>query len=343
MTFAALAIRDFRGRWANLRREMKQVEAILGTQEQLRALDARLRIVLPEEYQACYQDVQPISMGSAGLQYDDAGRVAWGEIWDHFCDLAMAGGPPHKGKLLEPASQAEVEAQPERYKAVVAELCRGIRLVSSLAVEGSPKAGWIRVMCPTPVMAHWLVRAIVMENISAHLEGSTVEVPAGPDYRLEKEIKNVVTAIAKTFHYFDGHMEGAQLQRMAAIFTESALPLLQPWRPDDSVARTIAIEAAKATAAAKVFAATGLREGGPVYTGWMGLECGNVRTAIWMMRALVVGNLLARRQDSCLYVPIHPGLDPTGERLLAEVSQVHRLAIASGLSTHAEELSSGRS
>ena len=47
----------------------------------LDALEVRLRVLLPEEYQDSYDDVQPVSMGSAGLKYDEDGRVAWHEIW----------------------------------------------------------------------------------------------------------------------------------------------------------------------------------------------------------------------------------------------------------------------
>jgi hypothetical protein len=50
-----------------------------------------------------------------------------------------------------------------------------------------------------------------------------------------------------------------------------------------------------------------------------------------MMRALVVNNTLARREDRILYVPIHPMLDPNGERVSSAVSNVHRLATARGL------------
>src|ERR1700761_5122739 len=84
-------------------------------------LEARLKTLLPEEYQDSYEDVQPVSMGSAGLKYDEDGRVAWDEIWKSFCDLAMAGGPPHRGRLLEPAARAEIDLQPERYEAVMEE------------------------------------------------------------------------------------------------------------------------------------------------------------------------------------------------------------------------------
>jgi sirohydrochlorin cobaltochelatase len=31
-------------------------------------------------------------------------------------------------------------------------------------------------------------------------------LPAGPQFRLEAEIKNVVTAVAKTYHYWKEHM-----------------------------------------------------------------------------------------------------------------------------------------
>jgi hypothetical protein len=299
--------------------------------DELSALEARVRMVLPEEYQERYEDVQPVSMGSASLKFDAANRVAWDEIWGHFCDLAMAGGPPHKGKLLEAASKEEVEGEPQRYRGVVEEICRGIRMVSNLAVEASSNAGWIRLMCSSEVMAGWLARAIAMENVSAHLEGDVVELPAGPHYRLEKEIKNVVTAVAKTYHYFDGHMEMAQLRAMAGVFGDREVPLLQPFRPGETGGGMALVDRGKAEAAGKVFAATGLRQGGVEYRSWLGLECADVRSAIWMMRALVVNHTMARREEQCLYVPIHPGLDPSSERVTRAVRKVHRLAKAKGI------------
>ena len=94
-------------------------------QRALEELDFRLRIVLPEEYQDSYEQVEPVSMGSADLKYAADGTVAWDEMWGSFCDLAMAGGPPHKGTLLEPATPAEIAARPDRYQEVVDEICRG--------------------------------------------------------------------------------------------------------------------------------------------------------------------------------------------------------------------------
>ena len=93
---------------------------------------ARLRAILPEDYQDTYEDIQPVSMGSAGMKFAADGQVAWNEMWATFCDLAMAGGPPHKGALLEAAPRAAVEAAPERYDEVVEEICRGVTMVTDL-------------------------------------------------------------------------------------------------------------------------------------------------------------------------------------------------------------------
>ena len=199
--------------------------------DSLETLEARLRAILPDEYQDTYEEVQPVSMGSAGMRYDVDGRVAWNEMWATFCDLAMAGGPPHKGTLLEPASPAQIASQPDRYAQVVEEISRGIRMVTDLTPEPSPIPGWVRVDCLGEGMAGWLLRAIVMENVSARADGTALDLPAGPDYRLEKEIKNVITVIAKTCHYWEGHMWRAEQRFVAELFATIAVesPLLQPF------------------------------------------------------------------------------------------------------------------
>jgi hypothetical protein len=94
------------------------------TQTALDQLNATITLLLPETYQASYEALQPVSMRSAGLVYDDDGRVAWDRIWGSFCDLAMAGGPPHKGRLLEPATRAAVDAAPDRYDDVTCDFRR---------------------------------------------------------------------------------------------------------------------------------------------------------------------------------------------------------------------------
>jgi sirohydrochlorin cobaltochelatase len=293
----------------------------------LQALDAKLKAILPAEYQACYEDIQPIPMRSAGLVFDAAGRVAWDEIWGSFCDLAMAGGPPHKGTLLQPGTPEQIAAEPARYRTAVDEICRGIRMVcESVAVNPSPDPGWVRVSCAIPGMAGWLVRAIAMENVSVRTLNphQDLDLPAGPHYRLEKEIKNVITVIAKTSHYFAHHMESGRQQAIAEVFAaaEASSPLLQP-----------APHACKSSSAERVLETTGFQQGsGPIYPGWLGLECSRVSTAIWMMRALVASNnMLARREGTVLYVPLNPDLDPAAEILIRALLEVRELAHLRGI------------
>src|SRR5205085_6136342 len=108
--------------------------------------------------------------------------------------------------LLEPAHPDEVAERVEDYHQVVEEISRAIRMVTGLAAGPAPAPGWIAVKCHSRVLAAWLVRAIVMENVMAQHQGETLLLPAGPAFRLQKEIKNVVTAMAKTCHYWTGHV-----------------------------------------------------------------------------------------------------------------------------------------
>jgi sirohydrochlorin cobaltochelatase len=127
-------------------------------------------------------------------------------MWAGFCDLALAGGPPHRDGLLEPADSATVRERPAEYAAVTAELARGIELVSGLPVDVGTVPGWVGVTCADETMAVWLLRAIVAENICVRRNGSTLYLPAGPDFRLDYEIRNVITAMAKTAHYWREHV-----------------------------------------------------------------------------------------------------------------------------------------
>jgi sirohydrochlorin cobaltochelatase len=71
-------------------------------------------------------------------------------------------------------------------------------------LEGTP--GWIGVVCESQAMAIWLVRAIVVENVIARREDPVLYRPAGPGFSLEGAIKSVVTTLAKTHHYWIGHV-----------------------------------------------------------------------------------------------------------------------------------------
>ncbi len=294
-------------------------------------LESRIKTILPEKYEDCYEDIEPVPMGSAGLKCNPDGTVAWNEIWATFCDLAMAGGPPHKGRLLRQASLEEIEAEPDRYRTAVAEISRGITMVTGLASGRSIVPGWIRVQCTSEAMAGWLVRAILMENVSARCERTALDLPAGPTYRREKEIKNVITAIAKSHHYWSSHVPPMKRADIARLFAKMDLesPLIQPALLDycdldkckvlsDRIAEAIHHE-------------TGLRSSKHEYIDWVGLECPDVRAAIWMMRAVVVSNVVSRRENRKLFVPVNPVVDPEGGIVLRTVLRLHAFAAARGI------------
>lgn len=266
----------------------------------LRTLEARLKALLPQEYQDSYEDVEPTPMGSAGLKYDADGRVAWDEIWQSFCDLALAGGPPHKGTLLQPGAADEIAADPERYAAVTSEICRGVTLVTGLPSDPSDEPGWIHVGCDTEAMAGWLLRAITMENVAVRADRTVLDLPAAPAYRLEKEIKNVVTVIAKTCHYWSGHMWRFEQQAIASLFGEMAAesPLLAPAYPNPR---------------------------------WIASACPDVRSAVWMTRLMVASNTLARREGTVVLAPVDPARDPGGSIAAALLARARRLASLKGV------------
>jgi sirohydrochlorin cobaltochelatase len=126
-------------------------------------------------------------------------------MWTDFCDLALVGGPPHRGTLLEPASPEQIRADQVNYKRVVAEIERGLSLVTGLPIVYTKSPGWVGVQCHDEKMALWLLRAIIVENVSVRREGNVLFLPASPDFQLEKEIKNIITILAKTHHYWVEH------------------------------------------------------------------------------------------------------------------------------------------
>ncbi len=299
----------------------------------LETLDARLRVLLPEQYQDSYEQMQPVPMRSAGLKYAADGTVAWDEMWGSFCDLAIAGGPPHKGQLLGPGVEAEINEEFDRYDEVGEEICRGIRMVTGLRAYISPTPGWVSVTCLSDAMAAWLVRAIVMENVAARRAGAILELPVAPQFRLEKEIKNVITVIAKTCHYWMGHIPPHQQQAIAELFAkisqESAV--VAPAFPDAGIGddhRRLA--AAIATAVQRD---TGFARSSHDSADWVGIECPNVRAAVWMMRALVTTNVLSRREGHVLFLPINPASDPRGALVSSAFARVYRWACARGVLT----------
>lgn len=152
-------------------------------------------------------------MSSAPMKYNDDGSVDWGNMWDSFCVLASAGGPSHRATMLEPQTSANPAS--ESYRTAVQEITRGIFLVSGLRAEAAA-TGWIAVTCPMDGMADWVAEQAVLENVRFRAEGNRFFVPCGENWTTKGEIKNVITVVAKTTHYFADHVP-ADLKATMAV------------------------------------------------------------------------------------------------------------------------------
>lgn len=95
--------------------------------------------------------------------------------------------------------------QSQAYQAVVDETIRGIQLVSGLQAEAA-QPGWIAVECNDALKARWLSEQVRAENVESYHDSTRFFVPADEYFTLQGEIKNVITAVAKTTHYWQVHM-----------------------------------------------------------------------------------------------------------------------------------------
>ena len=133
-------------------------------------------------------------------------------MWDNYCVLALEGGPPHRADMLH--AQPNPDTCNETYQFATSEIIRGIQEVSGLSAIAT-KPGWVAVECHSEAMATWLVEAINEENVEAWAQEATLYVPVGDYYTLKGEIKNVITAVAKTTHYWADHVPVAVKQTLA--------------------------------------------------------------------------------------------------------------------------------
>jgi hypothetical protein len=263
-------------------------------------------------------------MGSADLRYGDDGRVAWGDIWTSFCDLALAGGPPHRGALLEAVAAEEVLAEAEESAWVAGEIGRGTRLATGLSPLQDAAPGWVGVRCHCEGMAAWLVRAVVAENVSARHEGGLLFVPAGPRFRLEKEIKNAVTGVAKTSHYWIDHTPAGVRAAIVAALNDLGTPLIEPALPGEARADQQGYRVAVEDTEAGIRDATGLDTIQSPYLGWVGVRCADEGMAVWLMRGMIASSVLARSEGNVLFLATRC---TSGElmQFTASLARVHRL------------------
>ena len=146
-------------------------------------------------------------MGAAPFVWRADGRPDWQAMWSGFCELALFGGPPHRGPESPLRAVATAGAGPGPADAV-AEIRRGIWETTGLFAEPAAP-GWLAVTCASPKMAAWLCATIILENVEARVEEERLLVPADPSFTLEDQVKSVITVVAKTHHYWTTHTAGS--------------------------------------------------------------------------------------------------------------------------------------
>lgn len=295
----------------------------------LAALEEKVNALLPPQYHFCSEAVSPTSMGSAALKYGQDGRVAWNEIWTSFCDLAMAGGPPHRGTLLEAPTAEEVDAEPAGHQLVLEEILRGVRLTTKLPTSPGEDLGWVAVRCHDEAMAAWLLRAVMAENVRVRRHLDQVFVPAGPWFRLAKEVKNVVVAVAKTCHYWCSHLTDEQ-RATAGRLLLGEVELVEPVSREELRGRGEEYRGLAVRMGREVEETIGLPAMTNGAAGWLGVRCADEQTAGWFTRAAIAVDVLARREQEVLYVPV----TAAGEAV-ERLRRLHRLwAVMSGFGRH---------
>jgi len=129
--------------------------------------------------------------------------------------------------------------------------------------------------------------------------------------------------IAKTCHYFADHLRSGQHQAIGRLLQEldAISPLVQPAVAGHGFDPVSRVEL-RDRIGNLIERSTGLRRAERDYTGWVGVTCPSVGEAISMMRLLSTTNVLSRREDTILYVPVNPMTDPTGEIVTRAVAEV---------------------
>jgi hypothetical protein len=149
-------------------------------------------------------------MSSAEFIWREDGRPDWAAMWTGFCDLALYGGPPHRGEESALHAPEQPSALTDDSQAI-AEIRRGIWETTGLYAELDPEQpGWIAVTCHSRKMAAWLCASIILENVDARFEEERLFLPASPDFGLKNEVKSVITVLAKTNHYWQAHVEAQE-------------------------------------------------------------------------------------------------------------------------------------
>ncbi len=149
------------------------------------------------------QPSKNVPMASAPFVYDENGNVAWNKMWDSYCNLAIEGGPPHRGDMLNSKGTSN-DFNSENYKNAVTEIERAFNMIVPYKHK-SLNNGYMQVTLNSEHMAKWFCEIINKENVECQVNNKNIFLPVNDDFTLEKEIKNVVTVLGKAFHYWSKH------------------------------------------------------------------------------------------------------------------------------------------
>jgi hypothetical protein len=178
---------------------IKDVRSVLGKLGGVRSLE----LVEPPA------PISAAPMSAAEFVWREDGRPDWAVMWEGFCDLALYGGPPHRGEASAlHAVEAPVPLTGE--EPMIAEIRRGVWETTGLFAEPADEPGWIAVTCHSRKMAAWLCASIILENVDARCEEERLFLPASPDFDLKDQVKSIVTVLAKTNHYWQAHIEAME-------------------------------------------------------------------------------------------------------------------------------------
>jgi hypothetical protein len=164
---------------------------------------------------AALDPAAPLPMSSAEFIYLADGRPDWGAMWQGFCELALFGGPPHRGEDSALLHTDDLRKLAEDFDAI-GEIRRGIFETTGMYSEPSVVAGWLDVTCESPKMAAWMAACILLENVDARFDEERLLVPASPSFTLKNEVKSVITVVAKVHHYWMQHVAAAEAQAARA-------------------------------------------------------------------------------------------------------------------------------
>lgn len=151
-------------------------------------------------------------MSAAPFVYRDDGRPDWASMWEGFCELALYGGPPHRG-ADNPVEAPQTDDDAMTVSDAITEIRRGIFETTGLFSEPAPP-NWMAITCHSKRMAAWMCAAIILENVDARCEDEVLYVPASSDFELTNQIKSVITVVAKVNHYWQAHI--AEQEALAA-------------------------------------------------------------------------------------------------------------------------------